>query len=67
MSFKIIEGWIPKSVTARDMFWWSQYRKNDFDTLTEEGVMSKLRGKKADWQEDEYPPKKVRITVVVHD
>lgn len=67
MSFKIVKGWIPKSITAKDMFWWDTYNNNDFETLTEEGVISRFKGKKSDWQEDEWPPKRVDITIVVDD
>lgn len=65
MSYRFIKGWVPKSISADDLFWWSQHKKNNFDTLTEEGVISKFKGKKADWQESEWPPQKVTITVVV--
>jgi len=59
---KKIEGWIGRDISN---VYFDSMCEDIEDTLHEYGDLE--RGKKKDWGDNEWPPKKVKITIEVED
>jgi len=63
MTTKVFEGWVPKTMAAADAMRWDGYDQMNVDG----GVVRIKRATKEEYGPDELPPKRVTITVEVHD
>lgn len=59
---RIVKGYVPKTISAKDLLFW-----DEDGTLTEAGVITKHKGRKSDWQDWAWPPRKVTLTVTVEE
>lgn len=59
---EVFEGYIPKQLNIVDLLCWWHNRIH----LENETIWRK-KGKKDDWGDDHWPPKKVKITVEIED
>ena len=72
MSWRVIKGWAPKTISAEDLLWWEPPVGGDKiagfnDTLTEDGVIVRFKGKKSAWKDWAWPLNRVTIVIEVED
>ncbi len=65
---KIITGWMGKTVNLKDIIRYTFYCDSTIPHLElDSGYIFKTKNKKDDWDEEDWPPKKIKITIELED
>ncbi len=61
----VIKGWVGKNTSVKKLTWWGNSTWNgfrDYAFLLCEHIY-RLKGKKDSYEKEDWPPKKIRITI----
>jgi len=68
---QVFEGWIARSLSQQPFFEWDDCEDNFVNDGThylvfcQELEIAQKKGKKENWNEEDYPPVKIKITVEI--